>query len=526
MVDHETDYLLSSELASRIENSTCTSSVKEKKSYDEVLDLVGIGKFHWVLVLILGWANVCDAVEVLCVSFLLPSAECELQMTSANKGWLSASIFIGMMFGGYIMATWADITGRRRVLLLTLFINGIFGLSSSFAQSYWLFLTLRIISGFGVGGNVPVIWAYYAEFQPRMYRGRMLSLLATFWMSGNLLVALLAWAVIPQTQLDLFGPSFSYTSWRIFVALATVPAFSAIFLVSFLPESPKYLLDCGKDVQCMVILQKMYKINNKLPHSDLHSIELQCDFYEEKPNKLKSKVNLLLTSMSKAVELFYAPLTRNTLKWIFINFTLSFGYYGLWMWFPELFKRLETYGREDNVSVCSDRVISYDNSSTSVVNFTDCSGVGTDSIVYRDAVFLALANVPGNLLSVFLMDKVGRRLPLATSMTVSAIMVFFIWFVTNRTQNLILSCLFAGVSVIAWNAMDILGTELFPTSVRATAFGFGLVFARIGAILGNVLFGLLIDITCIVPIMLVAGCLLAGGLASLLFPNTVGRELL
>lgn len=47
-------------------------------------------------------ANASDAIEILCVSFVLPSAECDLDMSTADKGLLSAITFAGMMIGGYL----------------------------------------------------------------------------------------------------------------------------------------------------------------------------------------------------------------------------------------------------------------------------------------------------------------------------------------------------------------------------------------------------------------------------------------
>ena len=40
-----------------------------------------------------------------------------------------------------------------------------------------------------VGGSIPLVWSYFAEFQCKERRGRMLSALATFWMIGNITVA-------------------------------------------------------------------------------------------------------------------------------------------------------------------------------------------------------------------------------------------------------------------------------------------------------------------------------------------------
>jgi hypothetical protein len=39
-----------------------------------------------------------DAIEVLSVSFLLPAATCDLKLSSADKGWLNAIVFIGKTY--------------------------------------------------------------------------------------------------------------------------------------------------------------------------------------------------------------------------------------------------------------------------------------------------------------------------------------------------------------------------------------------------------------------------------------------
>ena len=42
---------------------------------------------------------------------------------------------------------------------------------------------------FRVGGSIPVIFSYYTEFLPKFRRGGMISALATFWMTGNIIAA-------------------------------------------------------------------------------------------------------------------------------------------------------------------------------------------------------------------------------------------------------------------------------------------------------------------------------------------------
>ena len=56
---------------------------------------------------------------------------------------------------------------------------------------------------------------------------------------------------------------------------------------------------------------------------------------------------------------------------------------------------------------------------------------------------------------------------LGTSMVISGISVFFIYLLDNKTQSLIMSCVFSAISVIGWNSLDVLQAELFPTNLRS-----------------------------------------------------------
>lgn len=48
------------------------------------------------MLLVCGFANASDAIEILCVSFILPTAECDLDLSSRQKGYLNAITFFGM----------------------------------------------------------------------------------------------------------------------------------------------------------------------------------------------------------------------------------------------------------------------------------------------------------------------------------------------------------------------------------------------------------------------------------------------
>ena len=67
----------------------------EDSIYEKSLSTIGFGRFHYFLLIVCGLANASDAIEILCVSFILPSAECDLKMTTSDKGFLSSMTFVG-----------------------------------------------------------------------------------------------------------------------------------------------------------------------------------------------------------------------------------------------------------------------------------------------------------------------------------------------------------------------------------------------------------------------------------------------
>ena len=52
---------------------------------------------------------------------------------------------------------------------------------------------------------------------------------------------------------------------------------------------------------------------------------------------------ITLQAIDKSKQLFSSSFLRYTMIMVVINFTIQFGYYGLWLWFPELFNKLNLY---------------------------------------------------------------------------------------------------------------------------------------------------------------------------------------
>lgn len=186
-------------------------------------------------------------------------------------------------------------------------------------------------SFFRLGGSGPVIWPYFAEFQPKSKRGSMLSFMAAFWTLGNLFVAGLAWLIIPA-EIGVSTPYFVYNSWRIFLIVMALPSFVVAILLCFLPESPKFLLTTGKSDEALAIFKHIYHVNTgndaeeyPVKHLILEE-EYQKALDDESMQVKKGKIMKMLSNIvDNSRQLFVSPILKFTVISITINFTFHIG---------------------------------------------------------------------------------------------------------------------------------------------------------------------------------------------------------
>lgn len=500
-----------------------------KADFEKAIELTDYGKFHYFLLAVCGFVSTSEEMDVISMSFILPSAQCDLKLDTQAKGWLNSIIFIGMMAGAYVWGSVADALGRRKVLIAISFMNALCIVASSFSQTYELFMFFRFLNGAALGGSGPVIWSYFAEFQPKSKRGSMLSFMAAFWTLGNLFVAGLAWLIIPN-DLGITSSSFTYNSWRIFLLICAAPSFIVAGLLLLLPESPKYLLSCGRYEEALNIFRGIYAINTGKSRDSYTVKELILDDFQE-PEPVKSDVEktkckvMLGEIVDNSKQLFVSPILRFTIISIVINFTFHIGYYGLMMWFPELFNRFDEFNRDhpgQPTDICEVTDYVVNKGSRSVEN------VCTDKIghaVFLESLITVASAIPANIVAVLGMDRLGRKFFLVFSTLSSGMCSIGLFFVSNKQHNLVVSAVFSGVISCGNAALDCLITEVFPTHLRATGIAISMVAARLGGIIGNIVIAQLLDMYCPAPTFIVAGLLIGGGLLCLFLPNTTREPL-
>lgn len=360
------------------------------RDYEVVLKHLGLGWFHVLLMIINGLAISSDAIEVLSIGFVLPVLRHpdEFAMEDWMASLLSSVIFVGMLFGSYIWGSVADVVGRRPTLVCSLTVSGLFGLASAFAPNYGVFIALRFASGFGVSGSLPVIAPYMAEFIRNKYRGPVLGISSTFWMVGRLLCGAFAWIIIPM---GLVAP-FNFHSWRLFIAISALPSLLGAAAYFLLPESPRFLLEVGKEKEALKALRLAYRINNlcrrgaRFPIKGVASEAGEEAAGDKMPGgtrcqKLLAKALLVLR---RTREVFSRKLLRRTLLLSLILFCLSFGSYGVALWYPSYVDIVTTNQEEARREAFCQQEVTASTQDYPLQEFCGCQGTEFSGAVFRD----------------------------------------------------------------------------------------------------------------------------------------------
>ncbi|XP_051245991.1 synaptic vesicle glycoprotein 2A-like [Dicentrarchus labrax] len=591
------------------------------QQYETILQECGHGKFQWTLYFVLGLALMADGVEIFVVGFVLPSAEKDMCLSEPNKSMLGLIVYFGMMVGAFLWGALADRIGRRQSLLISLSINSVFSFFSSFVQGYSTFLFCRLLSGVGIGGSIPIVFSYYSEFLSQEKRGEHLSWLCMFWMIGGIYASAMAWAIIPHYGWSFqMGSAYQFHSWRVFVLVCAFPCVAAIAALSAMPESPRFYLENGKHDEGWMILKQVHDTNMRAKGcpekvfsvttiKTVKQMDELVDTGTDTPvwKRYRLKIMSLSQQIRNNILACFSPeYKRTTFMLMAVWFTMSFSYYGLTVWFPDMIKyiqkqeyesRTKTFTKErvEHVTfnftlenqihreghyfndkflnlkmksmVFEDSVFEecyFEDITSTHTFFRNCTFVAslfynTDLFKYRfvdcklvNSTFLhnkegcildfsddfnnaymiyfvnflgTLAVLPGNIVSALLMDKIGRLRMLAGSSVISCISCFFLMFGNSESGMIALLCLFGGISIASWNALDVITVELYPSDKRTTAFGFLNALCKLAAVLGISIFQSFVGITKAIPILFAAGALAAGSFLATKLPETRGQVL-
>jgi len=184
------------------------------------------------------------------ISGALPFLRTQFALDPVWEGFLTGSLALGCIAGCLIAGKLADRYGRKPGLMVAALIFAISSIGIAFSQTLTYFIVLRFAAGIGVGMASMLCPMYIAEVSPAEVRGRNVAI--------NQLTVVIG--ILVTNLVNYFLADHGHDAWRWMFGLGAVP--SAVFLigVTWLPESPRWLMKSGQVAKAQQVLNKIGSI--------------------------------------------------------------------------------------------------------------------------------------------------------------------------------------------------------------------------------------------------------------------------
>lgn len=117
------------------------------KDINELFDDIEFGPYQMRLLVIVGGAIMCDAMEITLIAFVQGCVVLEWGLDTDYESFLTSSVFLGQILGMVLLGPLADTYGRRVIILIGWFLILVFGLASCASPDIWTLIVLRTIVG-------------------------------------------------------------------------------------------------------------------------------------------------------------------------------------------------------------------------------------------------------------------------------------------------------------------------------------------------------------------------------------------
>lgn len=181
------------------------------------------------------------------ISGALPFLRQEFLLDPVWEGFLTGSLALGCIVGCLIAGRIAEKYGRRPGLMLAALIFAVSSVAIALSTGLTFFVTMRFAAGIGVGMASMLCPMYIAEVSPAEVRGRNVSI--------NQLTVVLG--ILVTNLINYFLADTGPDAWRWMFGLGTVPSVIFLIGVTWLPESPRWLMKAGRHEQAKTVLRKI-----------------------------------------------------------------------------------------------------------------------------------------------------------------------------------------------------------------------------------------------------------------------------
>ena len=385
--------------------------------------------------LIGGLGFMFDAWDVTLNGYLIPLLSADWGLTPGQAAWVGTSNLIGMALGAFAWGSIADLIGRRTAFTATLLIFSVFTVLGAFSPDIVWFSIFRFAAGFGLGGCIPVDYALVGEFTPRRHRGRVLTAMDAWWPIGAFLCG-----VVTTLLVATFG------DWRYAMLVMVLPALLVFWVRRSVPESPLYLVQKGRQEEARKVIDSLVertggeKVAWRLPEPG-------------------TAEKLTLGGLTGQFSGIWRYNWRLTLTAWSLFLTILLVYYGALTWMPKI---LIEAGYKQSVAF---------------ITTAGMTGIGLFGVIA----------------AALLVERVGRKWILGVTGPLSAaVLVVFALTVELPLVATLWLLAFGFLIQVAIPVLYTYVSELYPTHLRGSGFGWASTVSRVGAGLVPLIFGSLL----------------------------------
>ncbi|PPQ96765.1 hypothetical protein CVT26_006254 [Gymnopilus dilepis] len=174
--------------------------------------------------------------------------------SGGRLGLLNAIQNIGSLAAYPISPYLADHLGRRKAIFIGASIMCVATAIQTAAQSVGMFIGARFLIGFGLtfaAGAAPLL---VTEISYPVYRAQLTSTYNSLWYSGAIIAA---WTTFGSFKIQ------STWAWRLPSVLQGLPSVLQVFLIFFVPESPRWLISRNRNAEALRILAYYHADGNE-----------------------------------------------------------------------------------------------------------------------------------------------------------------------------------------------------------------------------------------------------------------------
>jgi MFS transporter, putative metabolite:H+ symporter len=389
-------------------------------------------RWHVTVTVILGVAIFFDSFDSLAIAYVLPVITRDWHIPPQNIGGLISIANLGQAIGALTFGWLAERIGRVSTARIAIGLFAVMSLACAFTHSYEQLFVCRFLEGIGLGGEIPVASTYISEILRAERRGGRFLAYQMIFPAGLLGSGIIGAAVVPR-----FG-------WQWMFILGALPAFVAMFLQRYCPESPRWLASKGRLAEADAILTDIERI-------------VSHDGTKPLPPVPELAIQPLGTT-TRWQELFQGRyLSRTFLVWILwsTSYVISYGMQG---WIPTLYREV------------------YHLPLQQALNYAVAGPAGS---------------LLGSILCAVLIDSTGRRYWFTGAFFLTAAGLLELWAVGARTPlGMLLGYGFCAMWLGSINMSIFLYTaEIYPTRMRALGVSWATFWLRIAATVGPLIVG-------------------------------------